>query len=78
MPTLTVLSAFRDWKQGESTPRDRITNVPNHLYHFSGTGWTPGTMVFCTFEHLRDEVEEPTSQAGPSAMVDPRGNFHCW
>ena len=38
----------------------------------------PGTMVFVTFEYLRDKVEEPISQAGASAMADPEGNIVCW
>jgi hypothetical protein len=71
-PTIQVDSMVHVWRgEGPIAP-------PHHLYNIFGRGWTPGTMVFVVFEHLRGQVELPEAQAGPSAMVDPRGNFHCW
>jgi hypothetical protein len=72
MPTIRVQSLVHNWKP----PTPFI--VQNHLYRVTGDGWTPGTMVFVTFEYLRRKVEEPASQAGPSAMADTRGSVLCW
>jgi hypothetical protein len=73
-PTLSCHSWIHEWPFTDPN----IPRPGNHLYVIQGQGWTPGTMVFITFEWMRASVQVAASQAGPSGMAQPNGTIQCF